>query len=94
MSDVKLLDATRRDDGTVEIVFGTTDGVRILVGTVEEVTVLSERMAEASKLATLIAVTNDVAWLPSTIVGKDAVAFGIGGPHVRVRITDTATEAA
>jgi hypothetical protein len=85
---MQLLGAKETERGTIEVTFGTQDGVHVLEGRAEEIGQLGERMREASALGTsVVTVEPQLLWLPDVPVGRDVVAFGIGGRGVRVRIT-------
>jgi hypothetical protein len=87
---MQLLGAKETDRGTIEVTFGTQDGVHVLEGRADEIGDLGERMREASALSGIEAATDgdpQLLWLPDVPVGRDVVSFGIGGRGVRVRIT-------
>ena len=86
---MEFLGARQTDHGTIEVTFGTHDGVHVLEGRAEEIGDLGARMQEASELGSDVRVTSveSLLWLPEVPVGRDLVAFGIGGGGVRVRIT-------
>lgn len=87
---MQLLGAKETDRGTIEVTFGTQDGVHVLEGRAAEIGDLGERMREASELGTSVATGPgdwQLLWLPEVPVGRDVVSFGIGGNGVRVRIT-------
>ena len=86
---VQLLGAKETDRGTIEVTFGTRDGVHVLEGRVAEIGDLRERMQEASALGTP---------RPRSPRHAPHVAargrrrprrrtFGVGGGGMRVRIT-------
>lgn len=87
---MQLLGAKETDRGTIEVTFGTREGVHVLEGRAEEIGDLGARMQQASALGS--AAVDDPAgtepvWLPDVTVGCDVVTFGITGGGVRVRIT-------
>jgi hypothetical protein len=86
---MELLGARETDRGTIEVTFGTHDGVHVLEGRAEEIGDLGARMQQASELGSAPAAVADprLVWLPEVPVGRDVVSFGIGGGGVRVRIT-------
>ena len=87
---MQLLGAKETDHGTIEVTFGTREGVHVLEGRVAEIGDLGARMQEASALGEAAAddpVDGHLVWLPDVAVGRDVVRFGIGGGGVRVRIT-------
>ncbi len=88
---MQLLGARETDRGTIEVTFGTRDGVHVLEGRAEEIGDLGARMQQASELGSATAQRGDPdpqpVWLPGVSVGRDVVAFGIAGGGVRVRIT-------
>jgi len=87
---MQLLGAKETDRGTIEVTFGTQDGVHMLEGRAEEIGDLGDRMREASELGSIAPGEADEAqlmWLPEVPVGRDVVSFGIAGGGVRVRIT-------
>jgi hypothetical protein len=87
---MQLLGAKETDRGTIEVTFGTQDGVHVLEGRADEIGELGERMQEASRLGSTTATAPgdpQLMWLPEVPVGRDVVSFGIGGRGVRVRIT-------
>lgn len=87
---MQLLGAKETDRGTIEVTFGTMDGVHVLEGRAEEIGDLTERMREASQLGTIGPPPDglvNLMWLPEVPVGRDVVHFGIGGRGIRVRIT-------
>lgn len=87
---MQLLGAKETDRGTIEVTFGTREGVHVLEGRAEEIGDLGARMHEASALGEAAAdgpLDAHLVWLPEVAVGRDVVTFGIGGGGVRVRIT-------
>ncbi len=89
---MQLLGAKETDRGTIEVTFGTHEGVHVLEGRADEIGDLGARMQQASVLGS--AASEDpgraqLVWLPDVQVGDDVVTFGISGGGVRVRITRT-----
>lgn len=87
---MQLLGAKETDRGTIEVTFGTQDGVHVLEGRADEIGDLGARMQEASVLGSVAAdepPDAQLVWLPEVTVGRDVVTFGIGAGNVRVRIT-------
>jgi hypothetical protein len=87
---MQLLGAKETDRGTIEVTFGTCEGVHVLEGRADEIGDLGARMQEASVLGSAVAdepAAAQLVWLPDVTVGRDVVTFGISGGGVRVRIT-------
>lgn len=91
---MQLLGARETDRGTIEVTFGTHDGVHVLEGRAEEIGDLGTRMRQASELGggPTAGVDPRLVWLPGVPVGRDVVSFGIGSGGVRVRITRDAQD--
>jgi hypothetical protein len=86
---MELLGARDTGRGTIEVTFGTHEGVHVLEGRADEIGDLGVRMREASALGsvTVPEPAERLIWLPGVPVGRDEVSFGIGGTGVRVRIS-------
>ncbi len=92
---MQLLGAKETDRGTIEVTFGTREGVHVLEGRADEIGDLGARMQQASALGTAAAedpASTQLVWLPDVTVGQDVVTFGITGGAVRVRITRNAED--
>jgi len=82
-----FMGAETTEDGQLRVTFASDDALHVLEGTPAEISHLGERMHEASVLGGVALAEREVAWLPEVTVGDDQVAFGVGGEHVRIRIT-------